>query len=262
MANTIEEKLNSLYDLQSIDSKLDELRLLRGELPMEVKDLEDELEGLNTRLEKINSEIELLNTDISNLRLQKKGAEERIKKNKESLNKVKNNREFEALSKENEIKDLEMQAADKKIGQQQIEIKTKEERVEEVNQKIADRRLDLENKIKELEEITKETEKEENKILKNREKAETVIEGKLLSAYHRIRKNVLNGIAVAPVLRGACGGCFAQIPPQLQSDIRQRKKIVICENCGRVLVDAKMAGIEESIETEKPKTRGRRKKKD
>ena len=261
MVKTTEDKLTSLYDLQSIDSKLDELRLLRGELPMEVKDLEDEMEGLRTRLEKFNTDIETINTNISNLKLQKKSAEERIKKNKESLNKVKNNREFEALSKENEIKGLEIQAADKKIGQLYEEITKKEERVADVNQKISERQLDLENKVKELEEITKETEKEEEKILTNRSKAETIIEEKLLSAYKRIRKNVLNGLAVAPVLRGACGGGFAQIPPQLQSDIRQRKKIVICENCGRVLVDAKMAGIEEVVEPEKAKTKSRRKKK-
>jgi predicted nucleic acid-binding Zn-ribbon protein len=173
------------------------------------------------------------------------------------LNNVKNNREFDALNKEIEIQDLTIQAAEKKLGELETAVKLKQELIDELQGRINERNEDLENKIKELEEITAETEKEESTILEDRAKASKAVEDKLIKAYERIRSNFRNGIAVAPVLRGACGGCFAKIPPQLQSDIRQSKKIVICENCGRINIDARMAGIEEVVEEEKPKTRRR-----
>ncbi len=254
---TIAQRLEQLYKLQTIDSRLDQLRAVRGELPIEVDDLKDEMEGLNTRLANFNSEIEHFNGQITANKEQIKTSQELIKKYNTQLNNVKNNREFDALNKEIEIQDLTIQAAEKKLGELDNSISMKNELIEELQTRINERNEDLENKIKELEEITAETEKEEEQIKKERAKAEKSIEEKLLKAYDRIRANFRNGIAVAPVLRGACGGCFAKIPPQLQSDIRQSKKIVICENCGRINIDARMAGIEEAVEEEKPKTRRR-----
>jgi predicted nucleic acid-binding Zn-ribbon protein len=256
---TIEEKLEQLFELQSFDSNLDRLRALRGELPMEVSDLEDNITGLETRLNRFNEEVSSLEDQITQLRLRIKDSEKLILKYNEQLNKVKNNREFEALNKEIEIQGLEIQAAQKKIGEVETNITLKKELLSETETELNGRRVDLENKQKELEEITAETEKEEADILVKRDKMASNIEDKLVKAYTRIRENVRNGIAVAPVVRGACGGCFAKIPPQVQSDIRQRKKIVICEHCGRINIDAKMAGIEESLEEEKPKRSRRRK---
>ncbi|MFY0644937.1 MAG: hypothetical protein JXR19_10765 [Bacteroidia bacterium] len=254
---TIAQRLEQLHKLQTIDTKLDQLRAIRGELPIEVEDLNDELEGLNTRLSNFNSEIEQFNSQITENKEQIKTSQELIKKYNTQLNNVKNNREFDALNKEIEIQDLTIQAAEKKLGELDNSITMKNELITELQGRIDERTEDLENKKKELEEITTETEKEEAQIQSEREKAQKTIEEKLIKAYDRIRENFRNGIAVAPVLRGACGGCFAKIPPQLQSDIRQSKKIVICENCGRINIDARMAGIEEAVEEEKPKTRRR-----
>lgn len=256
---SIEERLQSLWNLQSIDSNLDRLRAVRGELPMEVSDLEDEIAGLETRLENFNNDIVDFDKGIAGSKAKISESELLIKRYNEQLNIVKNNREYDALNKEIEIQGLEIQAAEKKIGELRSKIEMKKELIAEVETEHKGRIEDLENKKKELEEITAETEKEEDKVLKERAKAEKNIEKKLQTAYSRIRGSVRNGIAVAPVLRGACGGCFARIPPQLQSDIRQRKKIVICEHCGRINVDAQMAGIEEEIVEEKPKSRRRRK---
>lgn len=256
---SIEERLQQLFELQQLDSNLDRLRAVRGELPMEVSDLEDIITGLETRLNRFGEEVSSLEDQITQLRLRIKDNEKLILKYNEQLNNVKNNREFEALNKEIEIQGLEIQAAQKKIGEVENSIVLKKEMLEETENDLSGRKVDLENKKKELEEITAETEKEEVEILKKREKIAKDVEDKLVKAYSRIRENVLNGIAVAPVVRGACGGCFAKIPPQVQSDIRQRKKIVVCEHCGRINIDAKMAGIEEEIVEEKPK-RSRRKK--
>jgi len=256
---TIEEKLQGLWDLQTIDKRLDELRALRGELPMEVADLEDELAGLQTRLDKFEQEIADFESGIVANKEKIGQSQQLSKRYTEQLDKVKNNREYDALNKEIEIQGLEVMAAEKKIGELQNSISLKKELIDEVKQDLDGRKIDLDNKKKELEEITAETEKEESKILKNRDKTEKKADLKLLKAYNRIRKSVFNGLAVAPVLRGSCGGCFAKIPPQLQSDLRQRKKIVICEHCGRINVDAEMAGIVEEIVEEKPKSRRRRK---
>lgn len=256
---TIEQKLQGLWNLQTIDKRLDDLQAVRGELPMEVADLEDELAGLQTRLDNFEQEIADFESAIVGNKEKISQAQQLSKRYNEQLNKVKNNREYDALNKEIEIQGLEVLAAEKKIGELQNSIQLKKELIEEVKQDLDGRNIDLENKKKELEEITAETEKEEGKIDKEREKAVKNADEKLLKAYERIRKNVFNGIGVAPVLRGSCGGCFAKIPPQLQSDIRQRKKIVICEHCGRINVDADMAGIVEEVAEEKPKSRRRRK---
>ena len=256
---SIEDKLKALYSLQKIDTKLDRLRAVRGELPMEVSDLEDEIAGLETRHQNFSHEAEEYETQIKTLREKIKDSEALIRKYNEQLNNVKNNREFDALNKEIEIQGLEMQAAEKKISEHLRTIELKKELVTEVAATLAGRKLDLENKKGELDEITVETQKEEEHILTEREKSQKSMDEKLLKAYDRIRVNVVNGIAVAPVVRGSCGGCFAKVPPQLQSDIRQRKKIVICEHCGRIIIDAKMAGLGDEPEEEKPKSRRRRK---
>ena len=255
---TIEKKLEQLYKLQTIDSRLDQLRAVRGELPMEVSDLEDELIGLNTRLANFNTEIETFNEQIFANKEQVKTSTELIRKYKTQLNDVKNNREFDALNKEIEIQDLTILAAEKKVKEVQHSITLKEDLINEVQARLDEREKDLENKKKELEEITAETEKEEKQIIAERKKAQDTIDEKLIKAYDRIRTNFRNGIAVAPILRGACGGCFAKVPPQLQSDIRQSKKIVICEACGRIQIDARMAGIKEHVPEEKPKKARRR----
>ncbi|MFT4522555.1 MAG: putative nucleic acid-binding Zn-ribbon protein [Bacteroidia bacterium] len=256
---TVEEKLQSLWNLQSIDGRMDKLQSIRGELPMEVADLEDEIAGLQTRLDNFEQEIGDFESGIVAGKEKISESQRLSKKYNEQLNKVKNNREYDALNKEIEIQGLEVLAAEKKIGELQRNIVIKQELIDEVKISLDGRRIDLENKKKELEDITSETGKEESKILKDRDKALTTADPKLLKAYDRIRKNVLNGLAVAPVLRGSCGGCFAKVPPQLQSDIRQRKKIVICEHCGRINVDADLAGIVEEVPEEKPKSRRRKK---
>ncbi len=256
---SIEEKLQGLWNLQTIDKRLDNLQAVRGELPMEVADLEDEIAGLQTRLDNFEQEISDFDSTITGKKEKISQAQTLSRRYNEQLNKVKNNREYDALNKEIEIQGLEVLAAEKKIGELQNSIQLKKELIEEVKQRLEGRKIDLENKKKELEDITSETEKEEGKIGKERDKALKVADDKLLKAYERIRKSVFNGLGVAPVLRGSCGGCFAKIPPQLQSDIRQRKKIVICEHCGRINVDAEMAGIVEEVVEEKPKSRRRKK---
>lgn len=260
---TIAQKLEQLYKLQTIDTKLDQLRAVRGELPMEVSDLEDELIGLNTRLTNFETEIETFNSQIFANREQIKTSTELIRKYKGQLDNVKNNREFDALNKEIEIQDLTIQAAEKKIGEGEKSISLKQELITDAQANLDERKKDLETKKTELKEIIEETQKEEVSINEEREKATKTIDIKIFKAYDRIRKNFRNGIAVAPILRGACGGCFAKVPPQLQSDIRQSKKIVICEACGRIQIDARMAGIEDHVEEEapKPKRRAVRKKK-
>lgn len=256
---SIEEKLEQLQELQAFDSNLDRLRALRGELPMEVSDLEDEIAGLETRLDRFKDELSTLEEQITHLRLRIKDSEKLISKYNEQLNNVKNNREFEALNKEIEIQGLEIQAAQKKIGETEHNITLKQDLLKQLEEELNGRHQDLETKKSELQEITAETEKEESEILEKRNKMAAEIEEKILTAYNRIRNNVRNGIAVAPVVRGACGGCFAKIPPQMQSDIRQRKKIVICEHCGRINIDARIAGIEDEVEDDKPKRLRRRK---
>ncbi len=256
---SVEDKLKALFSVQALDSKLDKLRAVRGELPMEVSDLEDELAGLQTRIVNISSEIEELEEKIKVNTEKIKDSNSLIKKYTEQLNNVKNNREFDALNKEIELQGLEILAAEKRINDTGRQITEKNDLVEEVKNGLEGRISDLEHKKSELTEIVAETEKEEAHILAERVEVEKHVEDKLIKAYDRIRINVKNGIAVAPILRSSCGGCFAKMPPQLEADIKSYKKIVICEHCGRVLVDAKLAGIDDEIieEEEKPKLRRR-----
>lgn len=256
---SVEDKLKALFNVQELDSKLDKLRAVRGELPMEVSDLEDELAGLQTRITNISSEIVELNDKIKANNERIKDSQALIKKYTEQLNNVKNNREFDALNKEIELQGLEILASEKRINDLNRQVEEKQAMINEVTANLDGRNLDLEHKKNELTEIVAETEKEEAHLLDERKQVVNHVEEKLLKAYDRIRQNVKNGIAVAPILRSSCGGCFAKMPPQLEADIRSYKKIVICEHCGRVLVDARLAGIEDEVveDTEKPKLRRR-----
>ncbi len=257
--STVEEKLQALYDLQVIDSKIDKIRTIRGELPLEVQDLEDEVAGLETRIENAEEALKTLATDVSAKKNQIEESKSAIKKYEEQQKNVRNNREYDALTKEIEFQNLEIELAEKRIKEYSFKIESKEEVNNDSKAKLEEVKKDLELKKNELDEIIAETEKEEKALLKESEKAEKVIEERLLTAYKRLRGNARNGLAVVPVERSACGGCFNKIPPQRQLDINSHKKVIVCEHCGRILIDPKMAGIEEVV-VEKPKRRTRAKK--
>ncbi|MBS1519916.1 MAG: hypothetical protein JST50_02875 [Bacteroidetes bacterium] len=241
MEQTVEQKLKALYELQTIHTKIDKIRQVRGELPMEVADLEDDVEGLETRIQKIKNELDDLEDDIVTRKNLIKEAQANIKKYEGQLNEVKNNREYEAISKEVEIQGLDIQVSEKKIKEYGYEITTKTQIYEKALADLEGRRADLDAKKAELGTITAETEKEENELNAEADKASKNIEERLLIAYSRLRGNAKNGLAVVTIQRDSCSGCFNQIPPQRQSDIRQRKKIIVCEHCGRILVDEQMA---------------------
>jgi predicted nucleic acid-binding Zn-ribbon protein len=241
MEQTVEQKLKALYELQTIHTKIDKIRQVRGELPMEVADLEDDVEGLETRIQKIKSELDDLEDDIVTRKNLIKEAQSNIKKYETQLNEVKNNREYEAISKEIEIQGLDIQVSEKKIKEYGYEITTKTQIYEKALADLEGRRADLDAKKAELGTITSETEKEENELNSEADKASKNIEERLLIAYNRLRGNAKNGLAIVTIQRDSCSGCFNQIPPQRQSDIRQRKKIIVCEHCGRILVDEQMA---------------------
>lgn len=237
MEQTVEQKLKSLYQLQTIHSTIDKIRTVRGELPMEVADLEDEIAGLQTRINKSKDEINELEDNIVSKKGAIKEAQALIKKYDTQLANVKNNREYEALSKEVEIQGLEIQVAEKRIKEYQWEINQKTQLLESAVVNIDSRKADLDAKKQELGSIVAETQKEEDDLLKKAATAEKQIEDRLLGAYSRLRGNVKNGLAVVIIDRDSCAGCYSKIPPQRQSDIRQRKKITVCEHCGRILVD-------------------------
>lgn len=237
MEQTVEQKLKALYDLQTIHTKIDKLRQVRGELPMEVSDLEDEVAGLETRIDKIKADLDDLEDAIVTRKNMIKEAQGAIKKYETQLNEVKNNREYDAISKEIEIQGLEIQVCEKKIKEHGFEIANKTEVYDKAIADLEGRKRDLEAKKGELENITSETQKEEEELSKRANDAENHIEERLLIAYQRLRKNAKNGLAVVTIQRDSCSGCFNQIPPQRQLDIRQRKKIIVCEHCGRILVD-------------------------
>lgn len=238
---SIEQKLKALYKLQVIDTKIDKLRSVRGELPMEVADLEDDIAGLNTRQENIKNEIANYEDVIGNLKNKITDAKALKKKYEKQLENVKNNREYEALNKEIEITGLEILAAEKKIKNTQFEIEQKKQQLDILAQETVGRQTDLSNKQAELKTITDETEKEEQELVKSRNNALQFIEERLLHSYEKIRGSVKNGLGIASIMRDSCSGCFSKIPPQRQLDIKQRKKIIVCEHCGRVLVDQQLA---------------------
>lgn len=234
---TVEEKLKALYKLQTIDVQLDEFERLKGELPIEVKDLEDEIEGLKKRISKYEEEIEEKNKQIEQQKIGMKEAEMIRTKYEEQQMNVKNNREYEALAKEIEMQKLDYQLCQKKIKEAEQVIEEKKGLIEDTNKTIESRDNELKEKQVELKKIISETEKEEKALRKKSEEAKSQLEERLQKAYIRIRKNYRNGLAVVKVERNACGGCFNEIPPQVQVEISQRKKTLVCENCGRILVD-------------------------
>ncbi len=237
---SVEEKMAALLRLQKIDSKLDEIAILRGELPMEVNDLEDELEGLNTRLTNIDAEIQGIEAFITEKKEAIKNAEALIKKYETQQDNVKNNREFEAISKEIEHQGLEIQYAEKQIREATAKIKQKEETKKLAQKALKNRQSNLKHKKVELEKIIGETEEEEKALEDRSKKARADVVPRLLTAYEKIRRTYRNGLAIVSIERDSCGGCFNAIPPQVQAEIRQRKKIIACENCGRILVDPEL----------------------
>jgi uncharacterized protein len=247
MEQTVEQKLKALFELQTIHTKIDKIRQVRGELPMEVADLEDEVAGLETRIQKIKSELDDLEDAIVNRKNMIRDAQAAIKKYETQLNEVKNNREYDAISKEIEIQGLEIQVCEKKIKEHGFEITNKTQVYEKAAADLEERRKDLDTKKAELDTIISETQKEENDLSDKAKDAEHTIDERLLTAYTRLRENAKNGLAVVTIQRDSCSGCFNQIPPQRQLDIRQHKKVIVCEHCGRILVDEAIAGEKETV---------------
>ncbi len=234
---SVEEKLTAVLSLQKIDSKIDEIQTLKGELPMEVKDLEDEIAGLQTRINNIDTEINTINTFIENKSNAKKDAQALIKKYEKQQDNVKNNREFEAINKEMEMQELEVKLNEKHIKDASFDLRDRTNARIKTEDKIKDVEEALTLKRAELEKITIDTDKEEKILAEKSIEAKEKVDPRLLTAYERIRKSYRNGLSVVPIMRDSCGGCFNVIPPQRQSEIRQHKKIIVCEHCGRILVD-------------------------
>jgi uncharacterized protein len=245
---TISEKLKSLYELQQVDSQLDEILVLKGELPVEVSDLEDEIAGIETRIQKINASVKELEAEIARYNNNIKESEALIQKYNKQLDSVKNNREFDALNKEIELQKLEIQLSEKKIRETRANINMKLDSLQNSEEKKEEKVKVLDVKKVELAKIQEKTEKDEEKLLKQVDKSRKKIEDRLLAAYDKIRSSYRNGLAVVTVERDACGGCYNQIPPQLQLEITLSKKIIACEHCGRVLVDAAVIQNEEPAE--------------
>ncbi len=234
---SVEEKLISLANLQKVESKLDDIAILKGELPIEVRDLEDEIQGLHARETRIEEEINGINDFIEQKKAAIAQSQDLIKKYEKQSDNVKNNREYEAITKELEMQTLEVKLAERHIKDANEEISDKARALDVVKKNIANKEANLKVKKGELDKIIAETEKEEQEFRAHSEKARAAVDPRLLTSFDRIRKNFRNGKAVVPVLRDACGGCYNAIPPQRQSEIRQHKKIIVCENCGRILVD-------------------------
>ncbi|WMJ74318.1 C4-type zinc ribbon domain-containing protein [Cytophagaceae bacterium ABcell3] len=246
MESTVAQKLEALVRLQTIDSKLVEIQKIRGDLPEEVRDLEDELAGYETRIEKYNKEIENLQQEVSNNKQAIKDAEKLIKKYEEQQMNVRNNREYDAITKEVELQNLEIQISEKRIKEAHHKIDLKNKEIEDTQGILDERKKDLQNKNNELSQIISESKDEEAQLMKEREKASKQIEERLLHSYNRIRTNTVNGLAVVSVKRDACGGCFNTVPPQRQGDIREKKKLIVCEHCGRILADVEAPVLETS----------------
>jgi uncharacterized protein len=243
---SIEEKLKLLFELQMVASEMDKLKVLRGELPLEVQDLEDEIAGLKTRINNYEDEIKSLETAIANRKAAMTESTGLIKKYTDQQNNVRNNREFDSLSKEIEFQNLEIELSEKRIKEHTADLAKKKESTTSAQVQLKEREDDLDRKQKELEEITSETKIETDRLNEKAAVIETRIEDRLLSAFKRIRKNARNGLAVVTVERDACGGCFNKIPPQRHLDIASHKKVIVCEYCGRILVDKDIYQIQES----------------
>ena len=258
---SVEEKLKALFQLQTMLSKIDDIKTLRGELPLEVQDLEDEIAGLNTRIERLKSEIAELKTSIAGKKVEIEAAKSSISKYKEQQDNVRNNREYDFLSKEIEFQTLEMELCEKRIREFSEQEKEKNEEVEKCTTKLEERAKDLEAKKGELDEIIAETKQEEELLRDKAKELETKIDPRLLQSFKRIRKNSRNGLGIVYVQRDACGGCFNKIPPQRQLDIRSRKKIIVCEYCGRIMIDPELAGVTSEAKTDMTKEKTTRKRK-
>ena len=254
---SMQEKIIALYELQKIDSRIDEINKVKGELPLEVQDLEDEMTGLKTRIDNINAEIEELNTLTKQRKREVDQAKILIGNYKEQQNNVRNNREFDAITKEIEYQELEIELAEKRLKEYAAGVKAKKLQLEEAEAVAEGRAADLAAKKNELEGIEAETAPQVAEYEVQADRVKAKIDERLLSAYGRIRSNVRNGLAVVTVKRDACGGCFNRIPPQRQVEIRQGKKLIVCEYCGRIMIDPELAGVK----IEAPKTEGKPKRK-
>lgn len=252
---SVEEKLKALYQLQTTLSGIDEKRALRGELPLEVQDLEDEIAGLTTRMEKIKTEIDEFKKAITQKKADITSAESSVERYKKQLDEVKNNREYDTLTKEIEFQSLEIQLCNKKIKEALVKVEEKNADLAEADELIKDRMAAMKEKKEELDEIMQETRDEEEKLKNKASELEGTIEPRLLSSFKRIRKNSRNGLGIVYVQRDACGGCFNKIPPQRQLDIKMHKKVIVCEYCGRIMIDPELAGVkvEKNATEEKPK---------
>ncbi len=241
---SIEERLRALYELQTVVSEIDKIKTLRGELPLEVQDLEDDITGIKTRLLNLEDEMKVLETSLNNRKISIKDSQALIARYTEQQNNVRNNREFDSLSKEIEFQNLEIELSEKRIKEFTAEMAEKKLTIEASKQALKEHEEELSRKKSELDDITQETKIEEEKLKGKAEKIEVFIEPRLLTAFKRIRKNARNGLAVVTIQRDACGGCFNKIPPQRQLDIASRKKIIVCEYCGRILVDEDISVID------------------
>lgn len=257
----VEEKLRLLYQLQTMLSDIDRIKIMRGELPLEVQDLEDEVTGLLTRIDKNKLEIATISKSVTENKYLIENSKAAIDKYKSNLDNVRNNREYDTLNKEIEYKGLEIELSEKKIREFTTSINHKQEELEKNTNILNDKKLDLEQKKSELDKIVEETRQEEEKIREKVKSLELAIDPRLLWSFKRIRKNSRNGLGIVYVQRDACGGCFNKIPPQRQLDIRMRKKITVCEYCGRIMIDPELAGIEEiqRLEAPAPKKKGAQK---
>ncbi len=240
---SVEDKLKSLFKLQSYLSEIDRIKTLRGELPLEVADLDDEIAGLGTRINNFQLEMKQLEENTKQQKGKIETGKAKIEKYNKQLDNVRNSKEYDHLSKEIEFETLEIALSEKHIREFEQEINTIKEQVDEANNQLKDKSADLDHKKKELDDIVSETKTKEEKIREKIKRTETTIEPRLLTAFKRIRKNARNGLGVVPIQRGACGGCFNKIPPQKQMDIKLRKKIIVCEYCGRIMIDPEIAGI-------------------
>ena len=250
---TVEEKLETLYKLQTTLSAIDEKRALRGELPLEVQDLEDEIAGLTTRVEKIKDEIEDFQQAVTQKKAEIAAAQISVKKYNEQLDDVQNNREYDTLKKEIEFQTLEIELCNKKIREAATKVEERKSDLKRAEEQIDDRKQALEEKKSELDEIIEETRAEEERLRDKAKDLEMKVEPRLLTSFKRIRKNARNGLGIVYVQRDACGGCFNKIPPQRQLDIKMHKKIIVCEYCGRIMIDPELAGVKTVAEEDKPK---------
>jgi predicted nucleic acid-binding Zn-ribbon protein len=252
MENTVAKKLEALVKLQNLDSELTEIYKIRGALPDEVMDLEDEIAGYQTRLDKQNAELQDIEQNVDNNKVAIKDAEKLIKKYEEQQMNVRNNREYDAISKETELQQLEIQILEKRIKEAYAKVEGKKEEIDGTTTTIDERTKDLQSKKDELDNIINESQEDEKKLMKSRDNAAKNVEDRILKSYDKVRKNMRNGLAVVPVKRGACGGCFNVVPPQKQAEIREQKKIIVCEHCGRILADVEDEIVLEEV---KPKRR-------